>query len=74
MPSSMPAKSRYSWYDFAFGSTSFRLSPSYTRIFEKMLEFSGSLMRVSTANCAIIFSVFGAHGAAASELLRSNLS
>jgi len=51
-----------------------RLSPSYTRIFEKMLEFSGSFRRESTENCAIISSVPGAHGACDSALLRSSFS
>jgi hypothetical protein len=58
----------------AFGSVSLRFSPSYTCILLKVLEFSGSFRRVSTENWAIIFSVPGAHGAWASDELRTSFS
>ena len=38
MPSSTPAASVYSCRLRAFGSVALRLSPSYTRIFAKMVE------------------------------------
>ncbi len=68
-----PAASRYSWMDLALGSVSLMLWPSYTFILEKMLEFSGSLMRDSTENWASMSSVSGAHGAPARELFFSSL-
>jgi hypothetical protein len=58
----------------ALGSVSFRFSPSYTCILLKMLEFSGSFMRVSTANWDIILSVPGEHGASDSDELRISFS
>ena len=39
-----------------------------------MLEFSGSFRRVSTENCAIIFSVPGAQTASFSDELRISFS
>ena len=57
----------------ALGSTSFSVSPSYTRIFEYTLEFSGSFNRVSVENCAIMSSVPGAHGALDKDELASSL-
>ena len=74
MPSSTPARSWYSWIVFALGSVSFKFSPSYTRILDSILEFSGSVSRVNTANCAIIFRVPGAFGASLSELLAMSFS
>src|SRR3954466_11197324 len=62
MPSSTPAASRYSWLDLARGSVSFRLSPSYTRIFEYRFEFSCGLSRDSTQKRDRISKVDGAQG------------
>src|SRR6516225_686564 len=63
MPSSTPAASRYSWPVLARGSVSFKLSPSYTRIFEYRFEFSCGFNRDSTLKRARISKVEGAHGA-----------
>ena len=73
MPSITPAASRYSWMDLALGSVSLMLWPSYTFILEKMLEFSGSLIRDNTENWASISRVSGAQGAPDSELCFSSL-
>src|SRR5215467_9784482 len=74
IPSSTPAASRYSCTDFARGSVSFRLSPSYTRIFEYRFEFSWGLSRDSTLNRARISKVDGAQGELASSLFCNSFS
>src|ERR1051325_5509416 len=74
IPSSTPAASRYSWTDLARGSVSFRLSPSYTRIFEYRFEFSCAFRRESTQKRDRISRVDGAHGAFDSSLFCSSFS
>src|SRR6266480_1895311 len=74
IPSSTPAASRYSCTDFARGSVSFKLSPSYTRILEYRFEFSCDFSRDSTLKRDRMSKVDGAQGAFASSLFRSNFS
>src|SRR5438874_5467833 len=74
MPSSTPAASRYSWVDLARGSVSFRLAPSYTRIFEYRFEFSCGFSRDSTQKRDRMSKVDGAQGELDSSLFCSSFS